>query len=157
MVQKNEIVCLFEGTEKKLYKKKGEFLFRPSVPGETILTIVSGKLETLKTAAEKDIIIRNIEIGSSAETYIIKEEIFKNRYEITQISYLIDNQTWLKCFAKGWVEAFCYSGETIEFMAPWGEKMMCESGDFIARPVPGEPQDIYRIERNTFLQTYHEK
>ena len=53
--------------------------------------------------------------------------------------------------------AFCYHGETIEFVAPWGEKMLCEDGDYIASPPNGSPDDIYRIEKETFAQTYMEK
>jgi len=54
------------------------------------------------------------------------------------------------------VEAFCYHGKTIEFVAPWGEKMLCEDGDYIARPLGGSPEDIYRIEKQIFNQTYTE-
>jgi hypothetical protein len=41
-------------------------------------------------------------------------------------------------------------------MAPWNEQMMCVEGDFIARPVPGDESDIYRIEKDTFFMTYKE-
>jgi hypothetical protein len=34
--------------------------------------------------------------------------------------------------------------------------MLCEEGDFIAQPVGGSPDDVYRIEKETFKQTYAE-
>jgi len=34
---------------------------------------------------------------------------------------------------------------------------LCEDGDYIAQPVGGSPDDIYRIEKQTFIQTYAEK
>ena len=48
-----------------------------------------------------------------------------------------------------------YSGETISFKAPWGENMFCEDGDFIAKPIEGVFDDIYRIEKKTFETTYY--
>jgi hypothetical protein len=64
-------------------------LFRQAIDGETILTIVSGKLETIKLAKDTDVILRNIEIGGSAELYAINEESFKKRYSIEQDKTLL--------------------------------------------------------------------
>lgn len=152
-----DIYNLFEKASRKFYKKKGRFLYRKAVNEETILTIVSGHLETLKKAALGDVIIRNIEIGSSAETYIISGEKFVNRYDPLEIRHIIDGQEWFEALAKGRCEAYEYSGEEIRFKAPWGEPMICVTGDFMARPVPGDAHDIYRIERQTFLQTYEQE
>ena len=115
-----------------------------------------GKLETLKRANANDIIIRNIEIGSSAEIYIISDSSFIKRYDIVDEKLTIDHQEWSVCLAKGKIEASLYVEETVQFMAPWNENMICEAGDFIARPLGGDPKDIYRIEKNTFEQTYSE-
>jgi len=153
-ISKEEVKALFENQIKKRFKKSGIFLWRIPEEAETVLTIVSGKLETLKTAKpHSDVIIRNIQIGSSAETYIIDKEKFEKRYSTGYEFFLVDGKKWYKAEAKGEVMAFCYSGESIEFIAPWGEKMLCEDGDFIAQPVGGSPDDIYRIEKETFKQT----
>jgi hypothetical protein len=77
MLTKEEVAQIFNERPRKFFKKKGQFLFRPAIPGETIMTIVAGRLETFKKASEKDIVIRNIEIGSSAEVYIISGEKFE--------------------------------------------------------------------------------
>jgi hypothetical protein len=157
-LSKKEVFDLFEIQIRKSYKKSGSFIWRfPNDCCETILTIVSGKLETIKVArADRDVILRNIEIGSSAEIYTIDKEKFYQRYETNAKSFRIDGMDWDGCDAKGKAEAFCYHGETIRFMAPWDEEMLCEDGDYIARPIPGKPEDIYRIEKETFNQTYKE-
>lgn len=145
---------------KKRYKKKGRFIYRAAIENETILTMVSGELETIATAGKDDIIIKNIELGSSAETYILTKANFIARYDITEKTYFIDNSIWTETFAKGECIAFEYKPQnpehSLEFKAPWGEMMLCKNGDFLAQPVPGKYTDIYRIERKTFLQTYSE-
>jgi hypothetical protein len=140
---KEELVNFFEAQPKKFYKKRGRFLCRPAEDGETVLTIVVGKLETLKKAKRSDVIIRNIEIGSSAETYIIDDPVFRKRYDVVDEKHIIDRQEWTVCLAKGKIEASLYAGETVQFVAPWNENMICEAGDFIARPLGGDPKDIY--------------
>lgn len=154
---KQEIFDFFESQQKNHYVKRGKILCRAATCEETILTVVSGKLETFKRAAVGEVIVRNIEIGSSAETYIIAKEIFGKRYVVTDESHVIDGSTWHVAIAKGEVEAFQYEGETICFMAPWDEEMICNAGDYIARPVPGDARDIYRIEKATFDMTYSKK
>lgn len=163
MLSKEEISQIFNERPRKLYRKKGKYLFRPAREGETILTIVSGRLETFIKATKNDVIMRNIEIGSSAETYIISESMFNSRYEVVQeyteknvmpVRHYIDQQEWVEVVAKGRCEALEYRGDRITFMAPWNVEMECFEGDYLARPVPGAVDDIYRIERDTFFLTY---
>lgn len=167
-LNKQQLFDFFESQKREHYKKRGRFLFRPAVQNETILTIVDGKLESLKKANTEDIILRNIELGSSAETYIIAKGLFEKRYVITEEIHTVDNQKWTIVLAKGEIEAFCYSGDltfhngneeqSIQFMAPWNEMMLCNPGDYIARPLEGDNEfDIYRIEKDTFSMTYSRK
>jgi hypothetical protein len=156
-LSKEEVRSLFESQSKKRYKKAGIFLYRFPKEAETILTIVSGKLETVKTSnPSTDVIIRNFKVGSFAETYIIDKEKFEKRYSIINKEYLVDGNTWRVAEAKGEVMAFRYKGEEFIFVAPWGEEMVCEYNDIIAQPFGGSPDDIYRIENLTFSQTYTE-
>lgn len=167
-LNKQQLFDFFESQEKEHYVKRGKFLFRDAIPDETVLTVVSGKLETLKKAVSGEIVLRNIELGSSAETYIVEKKIFDKRYLITEESHTIDNQKWTVAVAKGEIEAFCYCGDitfhigedeqSIEFQATWGEMMICNLGDYIARPLGGSNEnDIYRIEKDTFAMTYSKK
>lgn len=150
---------LFESCKKCLYTKKGRYIFRViEAPEETVLTIVAGKLETIKTAVQGDVVIRNIIIGGSAETYIISADKFESRYEMLNKLHYIDGLTWQEAQAKGQIEAFQYlHPDPIQFKAPWGEDMICYCEDYIAHPIPGDPHDIYRIEIETFNQTYSKK
>lgn len=149
-------LALFDANVSAHYKKRGKFISRIAIMGETILTIVAGKLETMKTVNEPSIVLRNIEVGSSAEMYIVPLESYNKRYyEDSGNSYLIDGHKWQVAFAKGEVRAFQYNSEPIIITAIWGEEMIVEPGDYIARPVDGEQTDIYRIEKKTFKQTYY--
>ncbi len=156
---KEQIVGLFDEHVNRdiIYQKRGTFLFRKAIPNETILTIVSGKLETMKAVAKDDVIMMNIEIGSSAEQYPITNESFAKRYIVTEKKHIINGIEWKSCQAIGQVHAFCYVGESITFQAPWDEQMILESGDWLASPVNGAVGDVYRIEKDTFSQTYTEK
>jgi len=124
-LSKNELKTLFESRDKTLYTKSGAFIFRKAIDGETILTIVSGRLETIKTAGRDERVVRNLMLGGSAETYIIPSDTFNKRYEITGTTYNIDGQVWTSCVPHGKVHAFEYTGEPIKFTAPWNEEMMC--------------------------------
>jgi hypothetical protein len=156
MTTKKDIFELFQSMLKHTYKKKGKFLFRKAAEGETVLTVVSGKLETMKVAGIGDIVLRNIEVGSSAETYIVQHETFLKRYDVASAQIaVVDGVEWGFANAKGVIQAAEYTGgDEIRFEAPWGEEMILQKGDFLANPVGGQPEDIYRIERATFDQTY---
>lgn len=156
-LSKQEVAQLFSQNNENLkqYKKKGTFLFRIADVGESILTIVNGKLETIKTAGNYDVVLRNIVLGSSAEEYIISTESFYKRYTILEGSYTISGKEWQMAKASGEVLAFEYLGpDQIEFEPSWGGYMICNPGDMICNPLGGSPSDIYRIERSTFEDTY---
>lgn len=154
-LSKEEILNLFLSKETAQYKKRGRFLAREAVIGESVLTIVAGKLETIKRVEDLgSYVLRNIEIGSSAEMYIVAKDTYLKRYDTVNEYHTIDKYSWQVVVAKGEIDAFEYHGETIKFIAPWNEEMLCEEGDYIARPVGGKADDIYRIEKDTFSQTY---
>lgn len=157
-LSKKEIKSLFDENKDNLstYKKSGTFGYRHAIPGETVITMVSGKLETIKKAGKEEVVVRNLTVGSSAEFYIIGLDKFVSRYDVKPNvdNLLIDGQQWILAEANGKIKAFQYKGETISFKAPWDEEMICEEGDFIASPLGGSPDDIYRIEKETFELTY---
>ena len=137
------------------YQKFGQVLFRPAGLNETVLTMVSGRLETIKRAELGDIIVRNFELGSSSEQYIIGAlEKFKSRYELTDQTLYVDSLNWGIAKATGLLHAVEYKGDPFTFKAPWGEDMECLDGDFIGK-LPGETVDqVYRIDREAFEKTY---
>jgi hypothetical protein len=141
----------------RTYQKRGTFIARYAEPGETILTIVAGRLETLAGAEWGDVVLMNIEVGSSVERYLIKPAMFDKRYDRTDRTIVTDGHSWMVVKAKGRVDAFRYEGPSIVFEAPWGEDMILQDGDWLARPTEGAADDIYRIEREAFAQTYSEE
>ena len=137
-----------------VYRKTTKVLYRPSVHGETIITTCGGKIETLRTCEGGEIVIQNIEVGSSAEIYVIGEKKFRKRYNaIKSIDYSISGVEWKMAQAIGTIEAFEWRGQTIKFTASWGEDMLCEKGDMMGR-VPSDHEDMYRLEREAFDLTY---
>ena len=137
------------------YDKRGSFITRPAKLGETILTIVSGVLETMNTVTVPSYIVRNVSIGGFAECYILEHDNFKKRYSFGKKTYKIDNKTWTEAFPTGSILAFQYrDDESFTFIAPWGAEMICQKYDWLATPINGKPNDIYRIESQTFVDTY---
>lgn len=157
---KQEVARLFHLGSRQIYKKTGTFLYRYAREGETILTIVGGRLETINTCPldKRKVILKNIVLGSSCEEYMIEEEKFNNRYEIIdEASIWMPLYTWNKAVAKGEIAAIVNTGPPFQFQAPWGEMMECLTDDIIASPwVDGSysPLDIYRIDKETFGKTY---
>ena len=156
--------------------KSGRFLAREAQPGELILTVVAGKLETIKRAETGEIVIQNIMLNSSAERYVVDGKKFPSRYEATGEVFILEGVSWGEYLAKGIIEAIqvtettawhdastawmeTHSDEPFAIIAPWGEEMVVQEGDWIARPILADLSvptlsDIYRIEATTFKQTY---
>ena len=59
------------------------------------------------------------------------------------------------CIPKGKVKATVYHGEDTEFVAKWGRLMTLKTGDYIVAPCP-KLNEVYRIARKEFLETYEE-
>lgn len=131
--------------EPQHYTKKGEVEARKAVAGEKIVTILDGEIETSNTAKANDVIIK----GPKGEEYIVDSEKFGKRYEGGSLS-----DSFSKFKAKGETFGIEYSGQPIEFMAAWGEKMILKTGDFLCNPDKDKPGDLYRIEKEAFGMTY---
>jgi hypothetical protein len=158
---KEEMLKFFSERRESLkhYKKFGKFLARPVEEDELTVTIVGGRVETIKSTLPTDWVLKNINIGSSGEEWAISFDKFQERYELAPPKgqkFWYAGNSWYKVNANGEVWAFEYKGSPFKFIAPWGEEMECISGDYIANPVGGKEDDIYRIEGKTFLDTYTE-
>ena len=157
---REEVIALFARMNQGLvYKKKGIYFARPTVPNEVVMTIVDGKVETYKVTGIGEWVIINMTVGSTAERYCIAPKRYKDRYTPTGKAFVMDGFSWLEVEAKGMVEGRFYEDtQTLAFLAPWGEDMLLETGDFLARPFPNDdPNDIYRIARAEFNATYGEE
>lgn len=137
---------------KTLYKKSGTFDARKGVLGELIVTEINGVVETTNTVkSEDEVVIR----GPAGELYIVPDKKFRERYT-TGGKKLTKSFKPFK--AKGMIRAMESPYEPFEFVASWGEKMICNPGDYIACPVKSKNDfiltEVYRIERSVFDKTY---
>lgn len=131
------------------FKKFGEIQSRSAVEGEEIVTVIEGEEETKNTAKKGDMVIRTKKNGAE---YIIGGKKFEDRYE--DLGSETDRDGYSKYKATGETYAFKYEGETFKFVAPWGEDMIVNDGDYICAPNLEDLDDIYRIEKGEFIDTY---
>jgi hypothetical protein len=133
----------------RLYRKKTTAVIRPAVPGEVVETWLNGQRETVNTAKSGDHVVR----GVKGEQYLITSAILADRYGTP--AGASDRQGFRQYEAKGNCYAFRYDGEPFKFVAPWGEDMIVNPGDYIGATEIGSDQ-IYRIEKAAFAETYVE-
>lgn len=128
-----------------LYSKFATAQARLGIEGEKIDTIIKGEIETTNTVKEPSAVMK----GPLGEEYIISLEKFNKLYEGGQL-----NKDFNTFKAKGKVYGIEYAGESIEFEASWGEKMILNSGDMLVTPNKDISGDVYRIEKEAFSKTY---
>lgn len=136
------------------YKKFGTFDFEVH-RGDPIevITEIDGVHETKNTAQNNDYIMT----GASGEKFILKPNQFTKRYKvidsIPKESIAPGDVFAGKAEAIGECWAIQYAGQPQEFMAPWGEPMILNIGDWLCSPNE-QITEAYRIEKETFSKTY---
>lgn len=144
--------------EVRQYKKFGNVYFRPAGLDETVMTLVSGRLETIKKAKFGEVVIKNLELGSSAEQYIMgTKEKFMDRYDPSDQTVFVDGNNWGIARAKGELDGVIYRGERFIFNAPWGEDMEVLDGDVIGKLPTEDSSQVYRIDADSMQKTYKEQ
>ena len=148
-----DIAVLFDGAlqanKVRLYRKKTSALIRPAKAGERVETWLDGERETLNTAKAGDYVVR----GLKGEHYIIGADALVDRYGPPLGAP--DAQGFRRYVAKGNAYAFRYDGKPFKFVAPWGEDMIVNPGDYIGTAEIGSDR-FYRIEKDAFAETYEE-
>lgn len=147
MKTQSDMISMFKSNQATSlkYNKVGFVSAKKAMNGEIVETILDGIVETTNTAKENDIIA----LGQKNETYLMAFDKFKIRYVIDK-NMTSDYQEFK---ANGQCIAFEYTGENIEFMAPWHQLMIVNTGDFLATTDESVPE-VYRIEREVFFITY---
>ncbi len=130
-----------------VYRKCGEHDIRLAVPGEVVDTVIDGELETTNTARQGDFVVR----GRKGERYIITAETLRARYG-EPISPP-DPEGYRRYPGTGLLYAFRYEGAPFRFMAPWGEEMIANPGDYIGTHAIGSNK-FWRVEKSVFAATY---
>ena len=131
----------------QLFSKAVQVMARLAVPGEKITTMTAGENgndfhETVNTAKDNQVVITN----PGGEQYIIDKAKFESRYDVSSIG------TDDKAYNAKTVPTKCIRlDESVEFTAPWGEKMSIQKGGVL---VLGGGSDIYGIQPKEFADTY---
>ena len=133
----------------ELYKKFRKVDARPAIEGEVVVTMIDGEEETKNTAKKGDMVVRTKKNGA---LYIISGDKFHKRYKDGHGEQ--DEYGYVEYTPIGETYAFEYHGESFKFIAPWGEEMLVNDGDYICAPEADNLDDIYRIERGEFKDTY---
>jgi hypothetical protein len=131
----------------QLYRKAVQARIRPAIPSEVVETVIDGVRETVNTAQPGDYVV----CGAKGEHYIIKAETLADRYGAPIGAP--DEAGYRLYPAQGIFYGFCYDGEPFKFVAPWGEEMIANPGDYIGINALGS-NEYCRIEKNAFAATY---
>ncbi|MDR7130790.1 hypothetical protein J2X69_003147 [Algoriphagus sp. 4150] len=141
----------------KRYKKKSMVRAKKAQAGLVVVTKTSGSDETKSTAESGDWLVENQ--TSSNEHYLVKAETFKKKYSLVQSL----EKGWGCYQSKGEASGLVVSEshlealgnpKTLEFQAPWKDTMVVKPGDMLV--VPPEKNEIYRIAKKEFSETYVE-
>lgn len=145
ILSQDQMSSVWETLKPKKFKKFGTVLAKVATKQTKVVTKLDGKVETTNVAQVGDVIITN----PLGEMYVLKQDKFLQRYTGNKLSE--SNQEF---DAKGFCFASIYTGEDLEFLASWGEKMILNSGDYLCSTTKEAKGDLYRIEKNAFKETY---
>jgi hypothetical protein len=130
-----------------LYYKIGKTFARKAKEGESIDTVVDGKLELTAKAKKGDYVV----VGPAGEEYLVSEEKFTARYKPSNLKSI--KKGFSVFIPTGTCYAFEYMGENAHFQHSRGQ-MLIETGDYLASTSKTNYEDVYRIERKIFDKTY---
>lgn len=162
MLEQKEIISLIgeRVNNATVFEKFKTVLARKASPSEKVVTYTQGIKETQNVAYAGDYVVRNS--TESQEEYIVESVRFNQRYQLQEE---VDKE-WKRYKALGTCRGIVVDNEILEildqkqeftFVAPWGEGMICKTGDMLVCPTPeGEVGEIYRIGKEEFEETYQE-
>jgi hypothetical protein len=142
-----EIIEHFKKLSYKTYEKFGKFNFEVSQDVQEVVTSIDGEVETTNIAHVGNLIIT----GIKDEKYVLTLAQFIQNYEIEEFYHPemkgIARVKPQPRFAVQW-----NLEDQLIFIAPWGEKMICNEGDYLV--AFQDFSEVYRIEKSVFEQTY---
>lgn len=141
----------------KRYKKKSLVRAKKAQPGQVVVTKTSDGNETKNTAESGDWLVENQ--TSSNEWYLVKAETFQKKYSLVHSlekgwgSYQPKGEIFGLHIIKSHLDELGAT-DVLEFQAPWKDTMIVKVGDMLV--VPPEKDEIYRIAKKEFGETYVE-
>ncbi|MGM0947098.1 MAG: hypothetical protein ACQEW9_18130 [Bacteroidota bacterium] len=143
--------------EGKKFKKKTLIKAKSTQAGLEIVTKTSDGIESKNVSEEGDYLVENQ--TSTGEKYLVRKKMFERKYEIKQALsegwavYAPKDFIWAVQLSSGDLTHF---GQTdiLDFMAPWDELIIAKAFDYLV--LPPEKDEIYRIAKKEFEETYQE-
>ena len=167
----------FLHTEGKIFRKELSSYIRRAIKGEEVVTIISGVQEGKRMVDDDSSWV--VCAKAAGETYVLNDKEFHESYNVDSakmISEDASNGQWLRQHgfleyeSKRYIWARAVDDEDMRwfrngtkkpdfahFIAPWGETMRVEKGDFLVMQyVPnGKGNDeVYRVEKMVFGESY---
>lgn len=143
--------------EGKMFQKVRPVWARPAQKGERIETHTADGLETVNTAQEGDVVVRNT--TQAGEMYLMSSDKFAARYEAIEGENVPEGFSAYQPIGR--ITAIELTPELLAtlglpaaftFTASWGSEMSAKQGDYLACPEDGS--SVYRIARQEFFETY---
>lgn len=139
-----DMIDLFQlaGTMKKqilVRKKQAPVVYEISHCERRVLTKFGEEIETKNIAKPGDYILT----GLSGERYVLTPEKFNDRYEIVDAMAIPKTEQRL---------AVQWDLDPVEFIADWGEPMVCLTDDYLISPI--DMSEVYRVKESEFIKTY---
>lgn len=137
------------------FKKRSLVRAKKAEPGLHVITLTSDGFETQNTAEKGDWLVENQ--TSAKERYLVKAETFEKKYTLMDSlgngwgCYRPKGEIYALEVSEADLEKFGVT-DLLEFQAPWKETIIVKPGDFLV--IPLEKNEIYRIARKEFTQTY---
>jgi len=168
--------------ERNIHFKSQSAYVRRAVKGEKILTVIDGIKETENTVKDDNSwVVCGKHYG---ELYVLTYMEFRDSYDLNSVKPIkieeekeeSEHSLFLKRLKEdgfqeyqskrsvyahevsdkdiSWFNNGTCTHHVAHFMAPWGEADRVEVGDLLVMAYPSSGDDVYRIERNVFGQTY---
>lgn len=161
--------------DQKIFRKSASAFLRRAEKGDHVITTVNGTVESENVVKDDT---SWIACGKVGEYYVLTQENFDESYDASSAQPIdikedtsehirsLHRQGYQEYKSKRQVLArqvssddmiWLLQGENDDaayFMAPWGEKMRVEQGDYLVMQHGGTNTEIYRIEQNVFRATY---
>eukprot|EP00546_Thalassionema_frauenfeldii_P020621 CAMPEP_0178903486 /NCGR_PEP_ID=MMETSP0786-20121207/5180_1 /TAXON_ID=186022 /ORGANISM="Thalassionema frauenfeldii, Strain CCMP 1798" /LENGTH=191 /DNA_ID=CAMNT_0020574855 /DNA_START=93 /DNA_END=668 /DNA_ORIENTATION=+ len=167
-------------SEGSVNRKAVTTFLRKAKNGESIVTSVGGTVESQNTVSDDNSYVARGK--ADGEQYVLTKKAFEESYEETSarpidpegfekdqkenasklrdegfLEYKSKRKVWARKTTPEDMSWFAFGEGPVSeafFIAPWGEKMRVEEGDFLVTQCPRDNPEIYRIEGSVFGFSY---
>lgn len=140
-----ETIEMFKELPYQTYQKFGKVKFAIAQHKQEVVTVLNGEVETKNIANKGDYVIE----GINGEFYVNTPTKFDKNYAVISLNSGFTGEAEVLPQPRYAIE---WKIQSFKFKAAWGEEMICNKGDYLV--APQDLSEVYRIEQQTFLNTY---